>query len=188
MRKKLALHGIGWIAAGPAVLVLVAFVAFAGAKPGEYARFALFADTAFLLAAFVCIACITRSVFVQVAAGIVVLAFTVAHSVSYEQGFVSDSSAENSRMSAAEEIDRRLAGAGATPVLYVASEPAPYCLPPVNLFKWRLVLLPRDGVVPAGSPAGILVKRRGEGNVMAPWETPTSWANIGFDVAEVGGK
>ena len=48
---------MGWLLAIPALIVLIQFDLFAGNKPGEYARFALFADTALLMAAFIGIGC-----------------------------------------------------------------------------------------------------------------------------------
>ncbi len=41
---------------------------------------------------------------------------------------------------------RRLADAGAT-TLAIDAEPAPYTLPPVDLFRWKIVLLPRDSAM-----------------------------------------
>ena len=187
-KRAVPLRGLGWLLGIPALIVLVQFVLFADNKPGEYARFALFADTALVLAAFIAPGRVLGSVPQQTAAGIVVVAFTILHSAAYERGFISDSLSDNSRMRAAAAIDGRLANAGESPVLYIMSEPAPYCLPPVNLFRWRMILLPPDGVIPAGFPAGVLVKPRQSVNVRDPSATPISWANVGFDIADVGGK
>ncbi len=187
-KRELPLRGMGWLLVVPAVVVLIQFDLFAGNKPGEYARFALFADTALLMAAFIGIGRIFRSVPLQAVAGIVVVGFTILHSAAYERGFVDDSLSDDSRLREAAAIDGRLADAGPSPVLYIMSEPAPYCLPPVNLFRWRVILLPPDGEIPAGFPAGVLVKPRQEFEVMDPSATPISWANMGFDMADVGGK
>jgi hypothetical protein len=187
-KRALPLRGMGWLLVIPALIVLIQFDLFAGNKPGEYARFALFADTALLLAAFIGIGRVFRSVPLQAVFGIVVVVFTILHSAAYERGFINDSLSDDSRMRAAAAIDGRLADAGPLPVLYVTAEPAPYCLPPVNLFRWRVILLPADGEIPAGFPAGVLVKPRQEVKVMNPSATPISWANMGFDVADVGGK
>jgi hypothetical protein len=110
------------------------------------------------------------------------------YSAAYERGFINDSLPDDSRMQAAAAIDERLASAGQSPVLYITAEPAPYCLPPVNLFRWRMILLPRGGEIPAGFPAGILVKPHQAVDALNPSATPISWANIGFDMADVGGK
>jgi len=177
-------NGLRWLLFISAALVLVQFTAYAGNKPGEYARFALLPDTVLLLAAFIAITHFVRKISLQALAGIIVVALTIAHSAAYEAGFIKD----NSRMLAAADIEGRLAKAGDSPVLYITAEPAPYCLPPVNLFRWRIVLLPADGRLPAGSEAGIVVKPDTRVHLSDPTATPISWANMQFDVAEVGGK
>jgi hypothetical protein len=161
---------------------------FAGNKPGEYARFGLLADTAMLLAVFISIARVIRSALLRTAAGIIAIGFTLMHSAAYERGFIDDSLSDDSRMRAAAAIDQRLTNIQQPPVLYITSEPAPYCLPPVNLFRWRIILLPPDGAVPPGFPAGVLVQPHQSFKLMDPSATPISWANIGFDMADVGGK
>jgi hypothetical protein len=188
LKRALPLRGLGWLVAIPALIVLVQFVLFAGNKPGEYARFGLFADTAMLLAVFISIARVIRSALLRTAAGIIAVGFTVMHSAAYERGFIDDSLSDNSRMRVAATMDARLANTGQQPVLYITSEPAPYCLPPVNLFRWRIILLPPDGAVPTGFPAGVLIQPHQSFKLMDPAATPISWANIGFDMADVGGK
>jgi hypothetical protein len=185
IRKRMEpANRIGLLLGIPAAIVLVGFVLHAGNKPGEYARFGLLFDTAFLLAAFIGITLAVRSAAVRAVVGILILGFTILHSAAYEQGFIKD----DSRMRAAADIDARLAKAGESPVLYIMSEPAPYCLPPVNLFRWKVVLLPAYGQIPAGSAAGVLVKPDSRIELFDPSATPISWANVGFDVADVGGK
>jgi hypothetical protein len=186
-KRELPLHGLGWLVGVPGLIVLIDFVLFAGNKPGEYARFALFADTALVLVVFIAIARDFRSSLLKTGAGLVVVSFTIMHSGAYERGFIGDSLSGDSRMRAAAAIDRRLADAGPSPVLYIKSEPAPYCLPPINLFRWRVILLPADGAIPVGSGAGVLVTPRESLKVMDPSATPISWADVGFDVADVGG-
>jgi hypothetical protein len=186
-KRSSPMHGLGWLLGIVALLVALQFGALADNKPGEYARFGLFVAVVLMLAAFIGIGRVPLYA-AQVALGIIVIAFVAFHSAAYERGFIADSLADNSRMRAGSTIDQRLASAGPTPVLYVTSEPAPYCLPPVNLVRWRMILLPADGVVPPGSPAGILVKPNQDLHVFDPNATPMSWANMQFDVADVGGK
>jgi hypothetical protein len=187
-KRALPLSGLGWLIGVPALIVLIQFVLFAGNKPGEYARFALFADTALVLGVFIAIARDFRSVLLKTGAALVVVSFTIMHSGAYERGFINDSLSDDSRMRAGAAIDGRLADAGLSPVLYIKSEPAPYCLPPINLFRWRVILLPPDGAIPAGFPAGVLVMPRQSVELMDPTVTPISWANIGFSVADMNGK
>jgi hypothetical protein len=187
-RRPSPVRGLGWLLGIPALIVLIQFALFADGKPGEYARFALLADTALMLSAFIAVARSVRSVALRFGAGMILTAVAAMYSAAYERGFINDSLPDDSRMQAAAAIDERLASAGQSPVLYITAEPAPYCLPPVNLFRWRMILLPRGGEIPAGFPAGILVKPHQAVDALNPSATPISWANIGFDMADVGGK
>jgi hypothetical protein len=59
----------------------------------------------------------------------------------YVWHFARDSMDRSTRIIAAE----RLHGMeGSNHVLGLVAEPAPYSVPPANLFRWKLVLLPRD--------------------------------------------
>ncbi|MGA2441649.1 MAG: hypothetical protein ABSH08_11865, partial [Tepidisphaeraceae bacterium] len=136
---------IGWLLAAPAAIVLIDFAIFAANKPGEYARFAVFADTALMLAAFFAMARFNGASSLRTLAGIILVVLAALHGTAYERGFLLDSSSDDSRAQAAAAIDGRLSAASQNPNLYVQSEPAPYCLPPVNLFRWRIILLPCDG-------------------------------------------
>jgi hypothetical protein len=175
-------HGTGWILAIVAAIVFAQFGLYAWNKTGEYARFALFADVALMLAAFLAADRFIRPTAGRVVFAVLLLGFTCAHSFAYERGFVRDSLPNDSRMRAAAAIDAGLTGGPQTSVLYIASEPAPYCLPPVNLFRWRVVLLPGDGQTPAGSDAGTTVRVSNPVKVFDPMATPISWADKTFDV------
>lgn len=179
---------IGWLLAPSAAIVLIDFTLFAANKPGEYARFAVFADTALMLAAFFALARFEGPSSLRAVAGVILVVIAAVHGAAYEHGFLRDSSSDDSRAQAAAEIDGRLTAASQNPVLYVQQEPAPYCLPPVNLFRWRIVLLPRDGQIPSSLSPGILVKPEDSIKIFDPTATPISWANKAFDVAAVSGK
>ncbi len=180
--------GIGWVMGPVAVVVLVQCVTYAWNKPGEYARFALFADVALMLAAFFAI-----GRFVRNTAGRVVLAFLLVgcactYSFAYERGFLRDSLPDDSRVRAGKEIGGRASDRGEAGNLYIVSEPAPYCLPPVNLFGWHIVLLPRGEEWPAGGEGGILVRVENTVEVFDPSVSPISWADQRFEVVAVSGK
>ncbi|MGD0389166.1 MAG: hypothetical protein ABSC42_09445, partial [Tepidisphaeraceae bacterium] len=66
----------------------------------------------------------------------------------------------------------------------------PYCLPPVKLFRWRIILLPRGGEIPPPLSAGlgVNVKPHDSIDVFDPTATPISWANKAFDVFALPGK
>lgn len=171
----------------PALVILIEFYDHSGGKPGEYARFAIFADVALMLAAFLAIARFSTAQ-VRIAAGLILVIGAAIYSFSYERGFIRDSSDSNSRMNAAAAIDLMRTGGERTSVLYLAAEPAPYCLPPVNLFHWKMVLLPVGGAVPSDAAGGVKVAARDSFGVFDPSASPISWANKSFDVVEIAGK
>lgn len=188
IRQAPSSQHLGWLLAVPAAIVLIDFAIFAGSKPAEYARFAVFADTALMLAAFFAIARWNGPNPVKAIAGVALVAIAAVHSVAYERGFLADSTDTNSRMSAADQINALLPRGFATSNLYITAEPAPYDLPPVNLFRWRIVLLPKGADLPAGAAAGVLVKPVDSMNVFDPQIAPISWAGKAFDVVPVTAK
>jgi uncharacterized membrane protein len=188
IRPSESIQRIGWLLAAPVAVVLIDFALFAANKPGEYARFAVLADTALMLAAFFAMARFNGAPSLRAITGMILVVFAAVPGAAYERGFVRDSSSDNSRMRAAAAIDARLSAASQNPVLYVQQEPAPYCLPPVNLFRWRIILLPRGGQIPPLLSPGIFVKPDDSINVFDPTATPISWAGKAFDVAAATGK
>ena len=131
--------------AAPTLLALIQFVATAAGKPGEFGRFALLPDTALLLAAFALahLGTKTRPRSQPLAAGILVI-LTAIFGVSYLMGFIEDQNhplSTSSRMIAASrlaELSRRAKTIG------VYADPAPYSMPPVDLTRWQLLLLPAN--------------------------------------------
>jgi hypothetical protein len=144
----------------------------------------VFADVALMVLAFLAIGKI-GSGGGRIALGVVLVIAAGIYSITYERGFVGDSTMRNTRMKAAGIIDSMPAE---DKTLYVSAEPAPYCLPPVNLFRWRMILLPVGGAVPAGSSSGVLVKPKDSFEVWDPGATPISWAGKAFDVVMISGK
>ena len=173
------------------------FVALAAGKPGEYGRFSVLPDIALAVAAAVAI----RRYVAQAPLRLVLLAgFLVATAFSgyaYLAGFVRDSARETSRMQAAGVL-QKYCDHGAR-ALGIQAEPAPYTLPPVNLFRWRILLLPENHSPAALVRPDVLIRPQGTrpfavesaagGNnsaatVGAQWDatphwdtTPISWAD-----------
>jgi hypothetical protein len=140
--------------AAPAALAGIQFVATAGGKPGEFGRFGILPDVALLLGAFFIaqFAARKRERLEPIAGGILIL-LTAVFGLSYVAGFVEDRNdprGTSSRMAAARALDGLPAGAR---TLAMRAEPAPYSLPPVDVGRWRLLLLPADGSIPAGGAA-----------------------------------
>jgi hypothetical protein len=116
---------------------------------------------------------------------------------AYLSGFVRDSSTVTSRLAAAEDL-RGMPGA-----IGLYDEPAPYLMPPVNVFERQLILLPKGKAV---DPAEVPVDFRLEpvedmghwldGHVFLPsnWPMPDpfllpriSWADKRFELVAIRG-
>jgi hypothetical protein len=139
----------------PAALGLVQFVAFAGGQPADYGRFALLPDVALALAAVCAVGQGARLSEARLFVLGTILLTTVASGAIYVAGFVRDSGSRTTRLEVAEELEtiRRRGFVGlATPI-----EPAPFSLPPVDLWKWRIELPPRDNPT-AAPPDGVAVR------------------------------
>ena len=149
-------HGLALMLAVPAGLQLIQFFALASGKPGEYGRFALFLDVVLLVAAITGISQLSHS------RGRIVMAALIAgigfFGGRYLIGFVRDCRPMTSRLVAASGIRGQLEGGVRSIAIW--AEPAPYSLPPVDLFRCRLLLLPRDTSVDLGeAPADLMIPR-----------------------------
>ena len=171
-------RGTGWLLAAPAVVVAGQFVLLAAGKPAEYARFALTPDVAIgVLAAAAVAGLPLRPREARLAGGLLVAA-TALVGMRYDLNFLADSRPTSTRREAA----RTLAAVAPGGTLAVTADPAPYGLPPVNLFTWRLVLLPRG-------------QQRIDGLTVRPTDTataglssPISWADKPFLILPAGRK
>jgi hypothetical protein len=175
-------RGAGWILALPAIAALVLFIAGAAGKPGEYARFGLVPDIGLMIAAVCAVGRLAKRPALQATAGIALIVLTSIYSLPYERGFLRDASDTNSRTMAADRLNQILAQtpSGKTAMLGVYAEPAPYCLPPVDLFRWKLVLLPPGGNS-IGMSATVMPDERV--NVWDANSAPMSWADKKFVIS-----
>src|SRR5205807_4303557 len=101
----------------------------------------------------------------------------------YLRGFVHDAQASTSRLALAGALAE--VNAASRRPIYVPAEPAPYCLPPIDLWNWQIVLLPRgETTPPQPMPDGILIRPvdvTNESNMRSwLWGTPISWADKPF--------
>lgn len=135
-----------WLLAAPAILIFVQFTALAAGKPGEYGRFAVYPDIALGIAAVTAVHAMLRSARSRVVIFVLLVASSVLFGWNYLARFRSDASGHSSRLAYAQVLEH-LAAQGAE-TLGMGAEPAPYNLPPVDLFRWRLLLLPD---VPSGN-------------------------------------
>jgi hypothetical protein len=141
------------LVAVPAALSLIQFLATAAGKPGEFGRFAILPDTALLLAALALARAAGSSGEKRepLAGGILVF-LTAIFGLSYLTTFTHDKNhpqSGSSRIVAAKRLAQLSARAS---TLAVHADPAPYSLPPVDLTRWKLLLLPANHIVPDDQP------------------------------------
>jgi hypothetical protein len=135
-----------WLLMAPAVLIFVQFVALGAGKPGEYGRFALFPDIALAIAATAFLLGVPWPNIGNAARIVLVLLMIVGAGeagVRYRRAFENDSGAGGSRYEAALTI-KTVADKLGPMTIGVFADPAPYCMPPVDLFANRLLKLPKD--------------------------------------------
>ncbi len=146
-----------WLLAAPAFLSLVQFAVFAHGQGGEYARFAMLVDATLGLAAVVALDAFTRYWNRRTICQIVLLFATAVPGAGYVWAYVRDYLPDTTRNVQAEHLADLQRGGART--LAVDRVPAPYCLPPVNLFEWRICLLPSEGYrLPGDVAPDVLVR------------------------------
>jgi hypothetical protein len=170
--------------AGPFILIAAQYVLLADSKPAEYGRFAIYLDIVLAIAAWSGIAWIAEPI-VRRPLALVLLAITIISGASYIYAFCHDST----RLEAAEKILTFDGNRG----IGVWAEPAPYCMPPVDLFRDDLLLLPRNAQVsrtscalvvattdnPLSSPALFGFERE---TIQGRRAAPMSWADKSFEI------
>jgi hypothetical protein len=189
-RLRARLGRVALVLGVPAILVAIPFALVAGGKPAEHARFAILPDIVLMLAAVA--ACEVLVVEVRRrrwALGLLVAGAAVPGLI-YLGGYVADATGDTTRLRAAEELRAMAGGRGLSVAL--AAEPAPYSVPPLNLFDWTIVLMPRPGAfeLPAGADVAIravddagkvkTLPTRGYPPAWLP--SPMSWAAKRFEV------
>ncbi len=159
--------GIGWLTlhfsppmlrrqlillALPAIAITLICAAVSAGKPGEFGRFFILPDVAMLIGVMVALGKLPRQ-WNKRFVGIVVLLLIIQASKDYLRAFLEDSSERGSRIQLANELH----GRGGRHGIAMYAEPAPYCLPPINLFANRF-LLQIDGLhrVEAGTNTVII--------------------------------
>lgn len=140
-----------------AAVILVQFVLLAADKPGEYGRFALIPDIALALVAAIWVGRAQIKSFERIEVFALLMVLTVGPSLIYLRGFSQDAGHEPRRLQNAELL-AALHRIGAT-TLGVYREPAPYLLPPVDLFTWKIGLLPDGFDLNSGlAPVDVIVR------------------------------
>ena len=162
----------------------LAFFIFASGQPADYARFALPFDVFLAIEAVVAIETFFARRWRNVCCTVLALT-TGFFGVQYWAGFQRDCRPNTSRTMLAAELAGRLSqGSG---VLASSQEPAPWSLPPVDLFRWTIVLPPRnwpavqrfDGADVTIAPEDVFLHPSLRELLFS---TPISWADKSFDV------
>lgn len=162
------------------------FVMFAASQPADYARFALPLDVFLAIEAVVAVETFIRHRWWRGARHTLLVATTAFMGVQYVIGFERDTQPQNSRTIAAARLAGLLNKTGHG-VLASREEPAPWSLPPVDLFRWTIVLPPREWM--RDRPfAGTTVSVGPEDTSQQPTlsnlllSTPISWADKPFRI------
>jgi Dolichyl-phosphate-mannose-protein mannosyltransferase len=175
-------QGTGRLLAAVAIATLIPFLAMAAGKPGEYARFALLPDVALLIAGFAAIGRPSVRPFMRPLFGLGMVILTIGPGLCYLNGFMKDASGQTSRRAVARDLAGYLQSRSFAmrPRLGLFADPAPYCLPPVDLEVWDIVRLPKgsDGK----GMVDVIVRPDDAVRPWRSWETPISWADKPFEV------
>jgi hypothetical protein len=181
-----------WLLAAACIAVLVQFALLATNKPGEYGRFAVLPDMGLAIAAACGVSVALRSAIQRRFAFSILLISVIACGAAYEWQFIRDARQPQTRLLAAEKLKSVTADAK---TIVVWADPAPYNLPPVNLFEKDIVLAPR-GIFPSGGvvvsvnpvdevPREVPVAERDRVEYLTTpsfISTPISWAGKSFEV------
>ena len=168
-----------------------AFLLFSASQPADYARFALPFDVFLAIEAVVAIATFVRLPAIRFAAWSILVLTTSAAGWSVLTGFIRDASGPTTRMQAALEIQNSLRQGKQT--LASREEPAPWSLPPVDLFRWRVIVPPRGWPEDQAFPdANLTVGPSGFSSVATSFHllssADISWANKTFAIQTVDGR
>jgi hypothetical protein len=109
----------------------------------------------------------------------------------YLRGFVRDSRPETSRIATARLLQIQNEHGARTLALW--AEPAPYCMPPVDLFGWEVLLVPAGTTPASAANAADVSVRTADAPGGRTWRglfasTPVSWADRTFDVQDKAGE
>jgi hypothetical protein len=159
----------------PAVVTLAQFVLLARSKPAEYARFAETVDVVIAILAAGLIARLKLTERERTLAGATLVAATLWFGIRYDINFIANDRPGANRVVAAELLRQM-----GNPPVAVAADPAPYSMPPVNLFDSAIVLLPAGG---SPAPGQVLVRPVDYGPGVL---SPISWANKPIEMSRGG--
>jgi hypothetical protein len=164
------------LAAG--VPVVLQMILLGAGKPPEYARFGLLVDVLLAIAAIIVVLEWTRYTLARLACACL-LGWTFLAGVQYLDAFLKDCRPNDSRYQAAATIAIQSPHRIGLP-----REPAPYNVPPVDLFQTRLFLLPKDDVQHPDDFTDMIVYPVESLRPWSLWQTPMSWASTTFEIRQ----
>jgi hypothetical protein len=174
----------GLLLAAPATLLLIQFVLLADAKADEYARFAVTLDVLLGLTAAAMVNRLAVKPGEKISLAVLLVVATLFFGSRYDINFIADNRPDSTRRTTAETLER-LKNRNETLALW--AEPAPYCMPPVDLFAWRIVLLPR-GADASWLHRGFVGVRAVDESPHQTVSSPISWANKSFAIIRSSGS
>ena len=175
---ELKRRSTGLLLAAPALAIGIIFVAFATSQPADYARFALPFDAFLLIEGIVAVSTFICSPRPQRLCFTMLVVATAFSGLPYVRGFLRDGSTHTTRSAAAGQIQRLLESGRR--VLETRHEPAPWSLPPVDLFRWRIVLPPRNATLQISAGEADVAVGPAEFSGADP--TPIGWASKPFEI------
>jgi hypothetical protein len=188
-QDELRRRATGMLLAAATFPVAIVFFLFATNQPADYARFALPFDVFLAVEAVAAVATFVHKPVARVLCFGILVATTAFNGSSYLHGFIRDSSSQTTRLADARRI-RALLASGSR-VLASREEPAPWSLPPVDLFQWQVILPPRD--LPEDEPfagADVTIGPAGIPPISEPLHlltvSPINWAAKPFDMQLAG--
>ncbi len=182
LARRVRLGARSWLLLTAAAAVLIYFLPLGAGKPPEYARFGIVPMTVLLIAYFAVagrgltplparrrLICLLGTILVALAG------------VPYVVNFVADARPDDTRTRAARRIAERLEG-GATS-LDLWAEPAPWSIPPFDLWAWQAVLNAEEGGAPDVRVEAVDAPISPEA-ITGPFITPVSWASKPFMIID----
>jgi hypothetical protein len=141
---------LAWLLLAPAAANAAHVFAFAGGKPGEYGRFALLLNVGIAILAVRSVAYFVKSGPLCAVVLLMLPLCALPGALRYLTNFIRDAGPYNSRLAEARRLAEVVAfnrDPAAAPehrlTLGITADPAPYCMPPVDLWRWRVLLVPR---------------------------------------------
>lgn len=162
------------------LLEAIPYFTFAADKPAEYGRFAILPDLVFMLLAFRLAGEMRGMPTSRLFFIICMLVIMGSYGLPYWRGYLLDTQSQTTRMQLAADLAAKAGDKNIS--IALDAEPAPYSGPPMNLFDWKWILLPRGQAISPALPYDFYIAKADT------QPTPMSWANKQFTVIRGNGQ